>query len=93
MIKKHSRLLAVLLALTLLCAVPFSASADGGSFTQAEIDQLLGVTTDSSQITSPFIEVVNQVRKAQVFTYLQTFLHRLERVDPSISVPSESVLP
>lgn len=58
--------LAFLLAAVMICSIPFTVRAENQPFTQDEIDRLLGVATDASQITSPFIEVVNQVRNSVV---------------------------
>ena len=57
---------AVVLALTMIGATLVSAGADSNGLTEAEIDAIVNTTTDASQITSPFIEVANQVRNSVV---------------------------
>ena len=59
-------LLAVVLALVMIGATVLTAGAASGTLSQEEIDKIVNTTTDASQITSPFIEVVNQVRNSVV---------------------------
>ena len=70
MMKKHSSLyfglLAVVLAAIMIGTTVLSAGAASGTLSQEEIDKIVNTTTDASQITSPFIEVVNQVRNSVV---------------------------
>ncbi|MBR0218973.1 MAG: trypsin-like peptidase domain-containing protein [Clostridia bacterium] len=68
--RKHSSmffgLLAVVLALVMIGATVLTAGAASGTLSQEEIDKIVNTTTDASQITSPFTEVVNQVRNSVV---------------------------
>ena len=68
--RKHSSmffgLLAVVLALVMIGATVLTAGAASGTLSQEEIDKIVNTTTDANQITSPFIEVVNQVRNSVV---------------------------
>ena len=68
--KKRSSLyfgiLAVVLAMLMIGASILSAGAANNGLSQEEIDKIVNTTTDASQITSPFIEVVNQVRNSVV---------------------------
>lgn len=70
MMKKHSSLyfglLAVVLAAIMIGTTVLSAGAASGTLSQEEIDKIVNTSTDASQITSPFIEVVNQVRNSVV---------------------------
>ena len=59
-------LLAVVLALVMIGATVLTAGAASGTLSQEEIDKIVNTTTDANQITSPFIEVVNQVRNSVV---------------------------
>ena len=68
--RKHSSLyvgiLAVLLALVMIGATVLTAGAASNSIPEEEIDKIVNTQTDASKITSPFIEVVNQVRDSVV---------------------------
>ena len=68
--RKHSSmyfgLLAVVLAVVMIGATVISAGAAGSNLSQEEIDKIVNTSTDASQITSPFIEVVNNVRNSVV---------------------------
>ena len=68
--RKHSSIylgiLAVVLAMLMIGTTVLTASAASNGLTQSEIDQIVNTTTDSSQITSPFIDVVNKVRNSVV---------------------------
>ena len=68
--KKHSSLylgiLAVLLAMVMIGVTVINAGAASDGITEEEINQIVNPTTDASQITSPFIEVANQVRNSVV---------------------------
>ena len=68
--RKHSSmffgLLAVVLALVMIGATALTAGAASGTLSQEEIDKIVNTTTDASQVTSPFTEVVNQVRNSVV---------------------------
>ena len=68
--RKHSSLyfglLAVVLAAIMIGTTVLSAGAASGTLSQEEIDKIVNTSTDASQITSPFIEVVNQVRNSVV---------------------------
>ena len=58
--------LAVLLAVVMISATLMNAGAASNSITDEEIDAIVNTTTDTSKITSPFIEVANQVRNSVV---------------------------
>ncbi|MBQ6256104.1 MAG: trypsin-like peptidase domain-containing protein, partial [Clostridia bacterium] len=68
--RKHSSLffgvLAIALAIVMIGATVLTAGAANGTLSQEEIDKIVNTNTDASQITSPFIEVVNQVRNSVV---------------------------
>lgn len=68
--KKHSSfyfgVLAVLLAVAMLATTLITAGATTSAIPQSEIDAIVNTTTDASQVTSPFIEVANQVRSSVV---------------------------
>lgn len=68
--RKHSSLylgiLAVILAMVMIGATVISAGAATSAIPEDEIDKIVNTTTDASQVTSPFIEVVNQVRDSVV---------------------------
>ena len=68
--RKHSSLyfglLAIVLAIAMLATTVITAGAANGTLSQEEIDKIVNTTTDESQITSPFIEVVNKVRNSVV---------------------------
>ena len=70
MMRKHSSLyfglLAVVLAAMMIGTTVLSAGAASGTLSQEEIDKIVNTSTDASQITSPFIGVVNQVRNSVV---------------------------
>ena len=70
MMRKHSSLyfglLAITLAIVMIGATVLTAGAANGTLSQEEIDKIVNTSTDASQITSPFIEVVNQVRNSVV---------------------------
>ena len=68
--KKRSKLYGVLLAailVTALITVTLSAAgAAGNGLSEEDIDAVVRTTTDASRVTSPFIEVANQVRNSVV---------------------------
>ena len=68
--KKHSSLyfgiLAVVLAMVMIGTTVISAGAASNSISEEEINAIVNTTTDASQVTSPFIEVANQVRNSVV---------------------------
>lgn len=68
--KQHSKLwialLAVLVAVGMIAVTVVSAGAAGNTLTEEEIRAIVDTTTDASQVTSPFIEVANQVRNSVV---------------------------
>ena len=68
--RKHSSmffgLLAVVLALVMIGATALTAGAASGTLSQEEIDRIVNTTTDQTKVTSPFTEVVNQVRNSVV---------------------------
>ena len=68
--RKHSSLyfglLAVALAIVMIGATVLNAGAASTTLSQEEIDKIVNTSTDASLITSPFIEVVNQVRNSVV---------------------------
>ena len=68
--RKHSSLylgiLAVVLAMVMIGATVISAGAASNSISEEEINTIVNTTTDASQVTSPFIEVANQVRNSVV---------------------------
>jgi len=68
--KKHSSwyfgLLAVVLAVIMIGTTVISAGAANSEISEEEINRIVNTQTDASQITSPFIEVVNQVRNSVV---------------------------
>ena len=68
--RKHSSMffgiLAIALALVMIGATVLSAGAASGTLSQEDIDKIVNTSTDASQITSPFIEVVNKVRNSVV---------------------------
>lgn len=55
---------ALVLSLLMICTTLFTAGAD--SIPEDEISAIINGTTDASQITSPFIQVANQVRNSVV---------------------------
>ena len=61
---KH--LLALCLAAALLISAVALAADNKPSVSQADIDAIINTTTDTAQITSPFIEVANSVRSSVV---------------------------
>ena len=68
--KKRSSLylgiLAVLLAMVMIGTTVISAGAASNTISEEEINQIVNTTTDASKVTSPFIEVANQVRNSVV---------------------------
>ena len=68
--RTHSSLffgiLAVALAIVMIGATVLTAGAANGTLSQEEIDKIVNTTTDQNQVTSPFVEVVNQVRNSVV---------------------------
>ena len=68
--KKRSSLImgvvAVALALTMIGATLVTAGADSKGLTDEQIDAIVNTATDASQVTSPFIQVANQVRNSVV---------------------------
>lgn len=70
--KKHihsnlvSYLWTVLLVAVLVFAVLISVNAADNGYTMEQIDQILNTTTDTSKISSPFIEVIDSVRNSVV---------------------------
>ncbi|MBO4925768.1 MAG: trypsin-like peptidase domain-containing protein [Clostridia bacterium] len=57
---------AVLLAVGMIGLTAVTAGADGSRMTEEEINAVVNTETDPAQITSPFIEVANQVRNSVV---------------------------
>ena len=57
---------AVLLAVGMIGLTAVTAGADSSRMTEEEINALVNTQTDATQITSPFIEVANQVRNSVV---------------------------
>ena len=70
MMRKHSKLygslLAVALAAILITVTLVSAGAAGNTLTEEEISAIVNTSTDASQVTSPFIQVADQVRNSVV---------------------------
>jgi len=68
--RKHSSfyfgLIAVLLAVVMIGTTLISANAASNGLTEEEINAIVNTTTDESQVTSPFLSVVNQVRNSVV---------------------------
>ena len=68
--RKHSSmyfgLLAVLLAVVMIATTLINAGAATNGISNEEIDAIVNTTTDASQVTSPFIEVANNVRNSVV---------------------------
>ena len=68
--RKHSSLyfgiLAVVLAMVMIGTTVISAGAASNSISEEEINAIVNTTTDASQVTSPFIEVANNVRNSVV---------------------------
>ena len=68
--KKHSSVffgvLAVLLAVAMIATTLITAGAATNGLSDTEISAIVNTTTDASQVTSPFIEVANQVRSSVV---------------------------
>ncbi len=68
--KKHSSfsfgVLAVLLAVAMIATTLITAGAATNGLSDTEISAIVNTTTDASQVTSPFIEVANQVRASVV---------------------------
>lgn len=68
--RKHSSLyfgiLAVVLAMVMIGTTIMTAGAATNTIPEEEIDKIVNTSTDASQITSPFIDVVNQVRNSVV---------------------------
>lgn len=59
-------LLAVLIAVVMLSVTLINAGAVSNTIPEDEINALVNTTTDASKVTSPFIEVANQVRDSVV---------------------------
>ena len=57
---------AVLLAVGMIGLTAVTAGADSSRMTEEEINAVVNTQTDATQITSPFIEVANQVRNSVV---------------------------
>ena len=70
MLKQRSKfwavLLAALLAVVMITITAVSAGAAGNTLTDEEIRAIVETTTDASKVTSPMIEVANQVRSSVV---------------------------
>ncbi|MBQ9264506.1 MAG: trypsin-like peptidase domain-containing protein [Clostridia bacterium] len=68
--KKHASLsfglLAVLLAVVMIATTLINAGAATNGIPDTEIDAIVNTTTDASQVTSPFIQVANDVRNSVV---------------------------
>ena len=63
---KFFGILGILIAMMMLTAPFLTAGADSKSLSETEIDAILKNQTDASLITSPFIQVSNQVRNSVV---------------------------
>ena len=59
-------ILAVLLTVVMIGVTLISANAATEGLTDSEIDAIVNTTTDQSKITSPFLDVVNDVRNSVV---------------------------
>lgn len=57
---------AVLLCVGMIGMTALTAGADSSKMTEEEINAIVNTTTDASQVTSPFIQVANQVRNSVV---------------------------
>ena len=70
MMKKRSSfymgLLAVVLTLAMIGVTAASAGAASNTISEEEINRIVNTATDASQVTSPFIQVANQVRNSVV---------------------------
>ena len=68
--RKHSSfylgVLAVVLAMAMIGGTIFVAGAASNGVPEEEINAIINTTTDASQVTSPFIQVANQVRNSVV---------------------------
>ena len=62
--RRHG-LWAAALALVLVAALTLTALAQG-SISKEEVDKVLNTTTDKAQVTSPFVQVANDVRESVV---------------------------
>ncbi|MBE5786665.1 MAG: PDZ domain-containing protein [Clostridiales bacterium] len=63
---KFFGVLGVLIALMMISAPLMAAGADTKTIPADEIDAIINTSTDASQVTSPFIQVANQVRNSVV---------------------------
>ena len=64
--KKQTKIFLGLLLIVALLGVALYASAATNSISEEEINSIVNTTTDASQVTSPFIQVANQVRGSVV---------------------------
>lgn len=64
--KKKLGILSALLSFALVITLAFTSSAAGGTLSSDQIDDILGTQTDKSQVSSPFVDVANEVRDSVV---------------------------
>ncbi len=64
--KKFSKIFLGLLLVGALIVSCYYASAASNSISEQEISDIVNTTTDASQVTSPFIQVANEVRNSVV---------------------------
>lgn len=64
--RKTLSLLTGLLAVALVVSLAFTSSAATGTLSTDQIDAIIGTTTDTEQIQSPFLSVANDVRESVV---------------------------
>ena len=64
--KKKIGMLTALLAFALVASLALTSSAGSGTLSSEQIDAIVGTSTDTSRIESPFLAVANSVRESVV---------------------------
>lgn len=64
--KKKTGILSALLVFALAVSLAFTSSAASGTLTREQIDAVVETKTDTDKITSPFLQVANDVRESVV---------------------------
>ena len=64
--KKKIGMLTALLAFALVASLALTSSAGSGTLSNEQIDAIVGTSTDTSRIESPFLAVANSVRESVV---------------------------
>ncbi len=63
---KKTVLLSALLIMALTVSLAFTSSAASGTLSREQIDKVVETSTDTDQVTSPFLSVANDVRESVV---------------------------